>query len=184
MRTIDHTFRRSPEKWVASDQSTRTAEEAAQARGYAAAKAGAINLTRWIAKQVGPWGITANCVAPGPIESPMTVNADYGVEHIPVPRMGRPDEMAAAVAYLAGPDSGYTNGICLHVDGGAVLACTVWMQTSVSCWLARSRSKLYMRYARGRESARETESWLTTRCRTVDKTAPSLLRQLCSLVRE
>ena len=89
---------------------------------YASAKAGAINLTRWIAKQVGPWGITANCVAPGPIESQMTVNAEYGVEQIPVPRMGRPDEIAAAVAYLAGPDSGYTNGICLHVDGGTVLA--------------------------------------------------------------
>lgn len=89
---------------------------------YASAKAGSINLTRWIARQVGGWGVTANCVAPGPIETPLTDNADYGLEHIPVPRMGRPHEVAAAVAYLTGEDSDYISGACLHVDGGAVMA--------------------------------------------------------------
>lgn len=89
---------------------------------YASAKAGAINLTRWIARQVGAWGITANVVAPGPITSPMTQGADYGVTSSPIPRMGEPDEVAAAVAYLTGPGSSYTTGTCLHVDGGYVLA--------------------------------------------------------------
>lgn len=89
---------------------------------YASAKAGAINLTRWIARQVGAWGITANVVAPGPIASPMTQGADYGVSRSPIPRMGEPDEVAAAVAYLAGSGSSYTTGTCLHVDGGYVLA--------------------------------------------------------------
>ncbi|MFH8491069.1 SDR family NAD(P)-dependent oxidoreductase [Streptomyces longisporoflavus] len=90
--------------------------------GYASAKAGAINLTRWIARQAGVWGITANTVAPGPIASPMAAGAEYGVSQSPVPRMGEPAEVAAAVAYLAGPGSSYTTGICLHVDGGYVLA--------------------------------------------------------------
>ncbi|SEB58072.1 SDR family NAD(P)-dependent oxidoreductase [Streptomyces melanosporofaciens] len=89
---------------------------------YASAKAGAINLTRWIARQVGAWGITANAVAPGPISSPMAAGAEYGVSQSPIPRMGEPAEVAAAVAYLAGPDSSYTTGTCLHVDGGYVLA--------------------------------------------------------------
>ncbi|MFF9778781.1 SDR family NAD(P)-dependent oxidoreductase [Streptomyces sp. NPDC013978] len=89
---------------------------------YASAKAGAINLTRWIARQVGAWGITANAVAPGPIASPMAAGAEYGVSHTPIPRMGEPSEVAGAVAYLIGPDSSYTTGTCLHVDGGYVLA--------------------------------------------------------------
>ncbi|MFJ9085502.1 SDR family NAD(P)-dependent oxidoreductase [Streptomyces sp. NPDC102384] len=89
---------------------------------YASAKAGAINLTRWIARQVGAWGITANAVAPGPIASPMAAGAEYGVSQSPIPRMGEPAEVAGAVAYLVGTDSSYTTGICLHVDGGYVLA--------------------------------------------------------------
>ncbi|KUO05545.1 SDR family NAD(P)-dependent oxidoreductase [Streptomyces caeruleatus] len=89
---------------------------------YASAKAGAINLTRWIARQVGVWGITANAVAPGPIASPMAAGAEYGVSRTPIPRMGEPSEVAGAVAYLVGPDSSYTTGTCLHVDGGYVLA--------------------------------------------------------------
>lgn len=89
---------------------------------YASAKAGAINLTRWIARQVGAWGITCNAVAPGPIASPMADGAEYGVAGLPIPRMGTPAEVAAAVAYLIGPDSDYTTGSCLHVDGGTVMA--------------------------------------------------------------
>ncbi|MBM9467060.1 SDR family NAD(P)-dependent oxidoreductase [Nakamurella leprariae] len=89
---------------------------------YASAKAGTINLTRWIARQVGAWGITANVVAPGPVASPMAAGAEYGVADIPVPRMGRPEEVAAAVAYLVGPGSDYVTGTCLHVDGGMVRA--------------------------------------------------------------
>jgi 3-oxoacyl-[acyl-carrier protein] reductase len=89
---------------------------------YSAAKAGSINLTRWIARQVGAWGITANAVAPGPIASPMAVGAEYPIDDIPVPRMGRPDEVAAAVAYLTSDEADYVTGTCLHVDGGMVRA--------------------------------------------------------------
>jgi 3-oxoacyl-[acyl-carrier protein] reductase len=89
---------------------------------YASAKAGTINLTRWVAREVGAWGITCNAVCPGPIESPMTVGAAYGVDDLAVPRMGTPAEVAAAVAYLVGPDSGYTTGTAMHVDGGYVMA--------------------------------------------------------------
>lgn len=89
---------------------------------YAAAKAGTINATRWIAKQVGAWGITCNAVAPGPIATPMAAGGDYGVDSLPIPRMGTGDEVAGAVAYLVGPDAGYTTGVCMHVDGGTVLA--------------------------------------------------------------
>lgn len=89
---------------------------------YASAKAGSINFTRWLAREVGQWGITCNAVAPGPIESQLTVGAEYGLGGNPVPRMGTGREVAAAVAYLIGPDSAYTTGTCLHVDGGMVLA--------------------------------------------------------------
>lgn len=89
---------------------------------YASAKAGAINLTRWIARQVGVWGITANVVAPGPITSPMAQGAEYGLQNIPVPRMGRPEEVASAVSYLASNEAAYVTGACLHVDGGMVRA--------------------------------------------------------------
>jgi 3-oxoacyl-[acyl-carrier protein] reductase len=91
---------------------------------YAASKAGVINLTRWIAREVGRWNITCNAVAPGPIATPMTSDheANYEFEGSPVRRFGRPDEVADAVTYLAHPDRGYTTGVCLHVDGGLVLA--------------------------------------------------------------
>lgn len=91
---------------------------------YAASKAGVINLTRWIAREVGRWNITCNVVAPGPIATPMTSGheANYEFGDAPVPRFGDPNEVADAVAYLADPDRDYTTGVCLHVDGGLVLA--------------------------------------------------------------
>jgi NAD(P)-dependent dehydrogenase (short-subunit alcohol dehydrogenase family) len=89
---------------------------------YASAKGGTINLTRWIARQVGSWGITCNAVAPGPIASPMAAGGEYGLEKLPIPRAGEPREVAAAVAYLITADAAYTTGTCLHVDGGCVMA--------------------------------------------------------------
>ncbi|MFJ8794346.1 SDR family NAD(P)-dependent oxidoreductase [Streptomyces sp. NPDC102462] len=89
---------------------------------YVSAKAGAINLTRWIARQVGHWGITCNAVAPGPIASPMAAGGEYGVDDQPIPRFGTAAEVAGAVSYLVSPGSDYTTGTCLHVDGGRVPA--------------------------------------------------------------
>lgn len=87
---------------------------------YASSKAGVINATRWIARQVGAWGITANVVAPGSIASPMVSTNRYDISDLPIPRKGRPEEIAAAVAYLACDDAGFVTGDCLHVDGGLV----------------------------------------------------------------
>ncbi|MQA05257.1 MAG: SDR family oxidoreductase [Streptosporangiales bacterium] len=89
---------------------------------YAASKAGVINLTRWIAREIGQWGITCNAVAPGPIATEMTEGHSYGLDDMPIPRMGTPTEVADAVAYLAARERGYTTGACLHVDGGLVRA--------------------------------------------------------------
>ncbi len=89
---------------------------------YASAKAGGINLTRWIARQVGAWGITANAVAPGPIASPMAAGAKYPIEEMPIPRLGRPEEVASAVSYLTSDGAEFVTGTCMHVDGGMVRA--------------------------------------------------------------
>jgi 3-oxoacyl-[acyl-carrier protein] reductase len=87
---------------------------------YAAAKAGVIALTRWVAKDVGPEGIYVNAVAPGGVETDMTRGFDYGVENIPIPRMGRPEDVAQAVVFLASQMSNYITGAVLDVNGGIV----------------------------------------------------------------
>lgn len=89
---------------------------------YAASKAGVINVTRWVAKEVGRWGITANTVAPGPIETPMTQGAEYDVSDIPMRRMGQPADIVGATSFLLGEAAGFVTGTVLHVDGGLVLA--------------------------------------------------------------
>jgi NAD(P)-dependent dehydrogenase (short-subunit alcohol dehydrogenase family) len=87
---------------------------------YAAAKAGVIALTRWVAKDVGPEGIYVNAVAPGGVETEMTRGYDYGVENIPIPRMGQPEDVAQAVVFLASQMSNYVTGTVLDVNGGIV----------------------------------------------------------------
>lgn len=88
--------------------------------GYAASKAAVVGLAKTLAREVGKRGITANVVAPGFIETAMTerVDADSFVDRIPAGRLGQPDEIAAAVAFLAGAEASYVNGTVLQVDGG------------------------------------------------------------------
>ncbi len=90
---------------------------------YAAAKAGVAGMTRALARELGSRGITVNCVAPGFIETDMTAGlaADQRkslLEQIPIGRLGRPDEVAHAVAFLASKQAAYITGQELHVNGG------------------------------------------------------------------
>jgi 3-oxoacyl-[acyl-carrier protein] reductase len=89
---------------------------------YAASKAGVINMTRWIAKEAGKWGITCNSVLPGPIATDMTQGHQYDIDEIPMKRWGTPTDVAEAVEFLARESSSFITGICLNVDGGIVMA--------------------------------------------------------------
>ncbi|MFO7611006.1 MAG: 3-oxoacyl-[acyl-carrier-protein] reductase [Clostridia bacterium] len=93
---------------------------------YAASKAGMIGFSKSIAKEVGKKGITCNVVAPGFIESDMTVGLGDGVkakylEGIPVSRFGTADDVAAAVLFFACGETSFITGQVLHVDGGMVM---------------------------------------------------------------
>ena len=93
---------------------------------YAASKAGLIGLTRSVAKELAGRGVCVNAVAPGFIETDMTAAIEEGARQelersIPLQRIGAPDEIAAAVEYLAGPGGAYVTGQTLVVDGGLSL---------------------------------------------------------------
>ena len=90
---------------------------------YSAAKAGLRGLTMALAKELGPSGITVNCVEPGVIDTEM--NADYGAdvmdalaEETPLGRIGTPADVAAAIWFLASDKASFITGQCLGVDGG------------------------------------------------------------------
>jgi 3-oxoacyl-[acyl-carrier protein] reductase len=86
---------------------------------YAAAKAGLIGMTKTVAAEVARRGVTVNAVAPGFIETDMTKDVPEAVvEAIPARRVGTPDDVAAAVRFLASEDAGYVTGTTLFVDGG------------------------------------------------------------------
>jgi 3-oxoacyl-[acyl-carrier protein] reductase len=88
---------------------------------YAASKGGVIALTKWLAKEVGAPGIGVKSVAPGPIPATLTENVAYDFGQQIIPRMGRPEEVGVAVAYLASPAAAYVTGQVLRVCGGAAL---------------------------------------------------------------
>jgi len=86
---------------------------------YAAAKAGLIGMTKTIAAEVARRGVTVNAVAPGFIETDMTKDLPEAVLNaVPARRPGTPDEVAAAVRFLASDAAGYVTGTTLFVDGG------------------------------------------------------------------
>ncbi|WP_372612100.1 3-oxoacyl-[acyl-carrier-protein] reductase [Aquicoccus sp.] len=93
---------------------------------YAASKAGMVGMTKSIAYEVASRGITANAVAPGFIATAMTEGLSDDQKsainaRIPAARMGTPEEIAAAVLYLASPEAGYVTGATLHVNGGMAM---------------------------------------------------------------
>jgi len=90
---------------------------------YAAAKAGVIGFTKSTARELASRGITANVVAPGFIETEMTEGLDASTRQtyqamIPLGRLGRAEDVAAAVAFLAGPGGSYITGQVIHINGG------------------------------------------------------------------
>ena len=93
---------------------------------YAASKAGMIGFTKSIAQEVGSRGITANCIAPGFIASPMTdvlneKQKEAILVKIPAGDLGTSDDIASAALYLASPEAGYVTGQTLHVNGGMAM---------------------------------------------------------------
>ncbi|MES2092102.1 MAG: 3-oxoacyl-ACP reductase FabG [Pseudomonadota bacterium] len=90
---------------------------------YAAAKAGVAGMTRALARELGSRNITVNCVAPGFIDTDMTRGLSDEQQtalkaQIPLGRLGQPEDIAEAVAFLASPQAGYITGTELHVNGG------------------------------------------------------------------
>ena len=90
---------------------------------YASAKAGLVGLTKTIARELAPRSVTVNAVAPGFIETDMTAAMptaalEAGLKSVPLKRMGKPEEIAAACLFLAGEQAGYITGQVLQVDGG------------------------------------------------------------------
>ena len=90
---------------------------------YCAAKAGVAGMTRSLAQELGSRNITVNCIAPGLIDTDMTkdlpaAQKDAMLKLIPLNRLGRPEDIAHAAVFLAGPQASFITGVTLHVNGG------------------------------------------------------------------
>ena len=90
---------------------------------YSASKAGVVGLTKTIARELASRNVTCNAIAPGFIETPMTASMNQdalqeAMKSIPMRRMGKPEDVAAAAAFLASDEAGYITGTVLNVDGG------------------------------------------------------------------
>lgn len=93
---------------------------------YCAAKAGLVGFTKALAKEIAARGITVNCVAPGFIDTDMTKSLTEDQQqaifaNIPAARLGQPEEIAAAVTFLASPGAAYITGETIHVNGGMAM---------------------------------------------------------------
>ena len=93
---------------------------------YAAAKAGIVGLTQTLARELAPWEITANVIAPGPLKGRMFFGMEQHlidglIKNIPLGRVGEMDEIAYAILYLASDEAGWTTGEVLDVNGGAYI---------------------------------------------------------------
>lgn len=93
---------------------------------YSATKAGIINLTKVLAKELAPVGVTVNCVSPGTIDTPFIGDYDDGLRTqlqslIPLGRLGTAEDVAEAVLYFASPGAGWVTGTTLSVSGGQVM---------------------------------------------------------------
>ncbi len=94
---------------------------------YAAAKAGVAGMSRALAREIGSRNITVNCIAPGFIDTDMTkALSEQQIsalqQQIPLGRFGTPEDIAAAVSFLASPQAGYITGATLHVNGGMYMS--------------------------------------------------------------
>lgn len=94
---------------------------------YAASKGGVVSLSRGLARTLGPYGITVNCVAPGTVDSPMlrcglsTDQIDHLTEAIPMGRLAQPADVASAAVFLASTHSSFITGTVLNVSGGELV---------------------------------------------------------------
>jgi len=91
--------------------------------GYAASKGGVKSLTQSMCRELSRFGLRVNCVAPGYVETPMTISAkgkflEWLNFHCPMRRLGKPDEVARAIAFLCSDEASFITGVTLPVDGG------------------------------------------------------------------
>lgn len=104
----------NPRPWLDASEQDNAANAA-----YGAAKAGVHALTLYAAKENAHRGITVNCIAPGPIASPMTKTFPQTLlQQIPIGRLGKPEEVANAIAFIVSDDAGFITGEVLDINGG------------------------------------------------------------------
>jgi NAD(P)-dependent dehydrogenase (short-subunit alcohol dehydrogenase family) len=123
---VEHMMERSYGRIVNLSSSAWRSGGVAGGIPYASAKAGVIGLTRSLAVTLGPHGITVNAVAPGPTTTPLTdewlpARQVDVVRRIPLGRVGRPEDVANAILFLASDEAAYVTGICLDVNGGITM---------------------------------------------------------------
>ncbi len=117
-----HAFARMPEGGaIVNVSSIHAVETTPNVTSYAAAKAAVVSLTRSAALEGKPRGIRVNCVLPGAVDTPMlwsNPNVKSGVEKVDRTYVGKPEDVAALIAYLASDDAGFVQGAMVRADGG------------------------------------------------------------------